>query len=133
MSFQFKPLDVNRPITNISEIPENITFYPRFSDSGILASKKLDDLVVSVKDIMEANPKLRLKVIGHTDNVSNANYNYSIGLKFAEELRWYFKEKGEINPDRIMAISRGEVRPIRSNKTASGRKANKRIELQFIE
>lgn len=136
ISFQFKALNrerIEKMKLMAAEIPDRITFYPLYSDKGILADEKIETALASVKKILDNNPNVNLEIIGHTDNVSNANYNYAVALTSAEEVLWYFKSKGNIDANRMRAISKGEATPIRSNKTEAGRKANKRIELQFIK
>lgn len=134
IAIEFKPLNENRIAAIEAEtpvIPEAITFYPRVSNTGILKSKKLDELLETVKTILNTNPTIKVTIIGHTDNSGNATENFKMGLTYAEEIRWYFVAQGEMDRTRIKAISRGEVQPIRSNRTARGRRANKRVELQF--
>lgn len=130
-SFTIQPLDLER-IENIKNaIPETKTIYPRFSSSGILNSPALETALEEVKRALEANPNLTLTVVGHTDNIGNATDNYTRGLEFARQIRWYLVVKGEISKDKIRAASEGEGASIASNRTEKGRALNQRIELKF--
>ena len=134
IAIEFKPLNEDRIAAIVPEapsIPDAITFYPRISETGIIKSEKLDELLETVKVILDKNPAVKVTIIGHTDNSGNANENFKLGLTYAEEIRWYFVAKGKMDRTRIKAVSRGEVQPIRSNRTARGRRANRRVELQF--
>ncbi|GER59271.1 hypothetical protein ULMA_13790 [Patiriisocius marinus] len=136
ITFQFSPLDQNRIAAlkpKFVETPKKIIFYPNFSDTGILQNDELDNLMYKVKDIMDANPATKLIITGHTDDVGDSQDNHLLGLNYAKEMRWYFKNKGDINPSRMKAMSMGEFRPLRNNKTASGRRINRRVELQFTK
>ena len=136
ISFQFSPLDHNRISAlkpKIIDTPGKIIFYPKFSDTGILQNDELDELMLKVKGIMDAYPSIRLSITGHTDDVGDSQDNHVLGLNYAKEIRWYFKNKGDLNPNRIKAMSMGEFRPLRNNKTASGRRINRRVELQFTK
>ena len=132
-SFVIQPLDRERMESAKNEIPEGTTFYPTFSNSGIHQSKILDDTLDAVKATLEAHPDLRVNVIGHTDNVGNANDNYQRGLELARQVRWYFVAKGKLSRRQVRASSKGESEPIDTNRTERGRNANQRIEIQYIE
>lgn len=130
-SFTIQPLDLVR-IENIKNaIPETKTIYPRFSSSGILNSPVLENTLQEVQTALEANPTLKITVIGHTDNVGNAIDNYKRGLEFARQIRWYLVSKGPIDKSKIKAVSEGEGQAIASNRTEKGRRLNQRIELKF--
>ena len=83
------------------------------------------------KQAMEANPDLIVEVVGHTDNVGNANDNYLVALKYARQLRWYLVNKGNLDRKKIIAKSEGESKAIASNKTERGRLLNRRIEIKY--
>ena len=51
------------------------------------------------------NPNLIIEVIGHTDNIGNANDNYLLGLNYAKQVRWYFINKGGIDKNKVVASS----------------------------
>lgn len=130
-SFTIQPLNVLR-IENIKKaVPETKTIYPQYSDSGILNSPALEKMLQDVKTALEANPKLIITIVGHTDNVGNAIDNYRRGLELAKQVRWYLIAKGNINKTKIVAVSEGEGRAIASNNTEKGRMLNQRIELKF--
>lgn len=130
-SFTIQPLNKLR-IANIKkEVPETKTIYPRYSDSGILNSPELEKMLQEVKTALEANPKMHITIVGHTDNVGNAIDNYRRGLELAKQVRWYLVAKGNINKNKIVATSEGERQAIASNNTEKGRVLNQRIELKF--
>ena len=126
-----QPLDLVR-IENIKNaIPETKTIYPRFSSSGILNSPALETTLQEVKTALETNPNITVTVVGHTDNIGSAIDNYTRGLEFAKQIRWYLVVKGEISKEKIRATSQGEGLAIASNRTEKGRALNQRIELKF--
>ncbi|MGK0386574.1 MAG: OOP family OmpA-OmpF porin, partial [Patiriisocius sp.] len=132
IGFEFKHLNEDHialVTPEITAIPEVITFYPRISDSGILKSKKLDELVETVINIFEEDPTIKITIVGHTDNSGTANENYNRGLNYAKDVRWYLVTKGKIDRLKIKVSSKGDVEPLRSNRTRNGRSANKRVEL----
>ena len=130
-TFSIKPLDIERIETLKSRIPESRIVYPDFADTGIMVNENLKLLLDEVVKILAENPEINIEVIGHTDNVGNANDNYIMGLQFARQLRWYLINRGNIDSKKIRAISRGEAEPLDTNQTDSGRNANRRIEVKF--
>ncbi|NND62413.1 MAG: OmpA family protein [Flavobacteriaceae bacterium] len=131
ISFSFHPLDNERIEARKLALPETTTLYPKIVNNEIFVSPALEELLEKVKDAVSANPDLQIEVIGHTDNVGNANDNYILGLKHARQVRWYLVTKGKISRKKIKAISKGESESIASNKTARGRLLNRRIEIKY--
>ncbi|MEL6811989.1 MAG: OmpA family protein [Bacteroidota bacterium] len=131
ISFSFHPLDVERIESLKLSLPETKTLYPKFVNNDIFANKALQDLLAEVKEAITSDPNLSVEIVGHTDNVGNANDNYLIGLKYARQVRWYLVTKGKIDRNKISAISEGESKSIASNKTERGRLLNRRIEIRY--
>ncbi len=134
IAFEFKPLDKKR-IASIApkaiKIPKSITFYPTFSNTNILKTKKLQELVIRVAQILDSNPNTSITLVGHTDNSGTTEENYSLGLSYAKQLRWFLSSKASIDKKRVRVLSMGESQPLKSNRTKKGSLANKRIVLQF--
>lgn len=65
---------------------------------------------------------------GHTDNVGKTKNNLNLGLKRAIEIKNMMVKLGA-NESQIDVASMGETQPIASNKTDSGRRQNRRVEL----
>ncbi len=132
--FEFKPLNKNRIIANIPQVikmPKSITFSPEFDGATILKTKKLQNLVIRVTQILDSYPMAILTLVGHTDNAGTTEENYTLGLSFAKQLRWFLTAKGPVDKNRVRVLSKGESQPIKSNRTEKGGQANKRIVLQF--
>lgn len=68
-----------------------------------------------------------LKLAGHTDNVGSDAANLKLSKDRAESVKSYLVSQGA-NPSRIEATGYGESQPIATNKTASGRQQNRRVE-----
>ncbi|RWY54205.1 OmpA family protein [Mucilaginibacter gilvus] len=68
-----------------------------------------------------------LKLAGHTDNTGSDALNLALSKDRAESIKAYLVSKGA-NASRIEATGYGESQPIATNKTASGRQANRRVE-----
>ena len=132
--FEFKPLDKNRIIAGNPQaikMPKSITFSPEFAGANILKTKELQDLVIRVTQILDNYPRAIVTLVGHTDNAGTTEENYTLGLSFAKQLRWFLTAKGPIDKKRVRVLSKGESLPIKSNRTEKSGQANKRIVLQF--
>lgn len=132
ISFQFKPLNEKRIEDHREALPAKKVIYPTFSTSGIQIDETLTLLLSEIKEISKTHPELKIQVVGHTDNVGNAEDNYKLGLMYAQQVRWFLITKGKIDRDRINAVSRGESDAIDTNKSKRGRIANRRIEILFM-
>ncbi|MBT8261511.1 MAG: OmpA family protein [Bacteroidia bacterium] len=130
-SFTFKPLNNERIEALKKQIPETRVVYPEFSYQGILVNEDLLKLRQEVSDIIKENPNLHLEVVGHTDNVGNAIDNYTKGLEYARQLRWFLVNKSGIDRNKITAVSKGESEAIAGNGTEKGRNLNRRLEVKF--
>jgi OOP family OmpA-OmpF porin len=73
------------------------------------------------------NKNFSLKLAGHTDNTGSAELNMRLSKDRAESIKSYLVSKGA-NASRIEATGYGMTQPIASNKTATGRQTNRRVE-----
>ena len=131
ISFSFHPLDLERLESLKRSLPETKTIYPKLVNNDIFVNQALEDLLEEVKSALASNPSLTVQIIGHTDNIGNANDNYLLGLKYARQVRWYLVTKGKLDPKKVVAISKGESLSIATNRTERGRLLNRRIEIKY--
>jgi outer membrane protein OmpA-like peptidoglycan-associated protein len=89
--------------------------------------------VTRLGNLMNADPSLRVAVVGHTDNTGKFAYNMSLSERRAQAVAKAMQEDFDIAPDRLAAVGVGPLAPINSNKTDYGRSQNRRIELVIIE
>lgn len=68
-----------------------------------------------------------LKLAGHTDNTGGRELNLRLSKDRAESVKAYLVSQGA-NASRIEATGYGPDQPISSNKTATGRQENRRVE-----
>ncbi|MGY0034537.1 OmpA family protein [Pedobacter sp. NJ-S-72] len=72
-----------------------------------------------------------LKLAGHTDNTGSMAINLRLSKDRAEAIKTYLVSQGA-NASRIEATGYGPNQPIASNKTASGRQKNRRVEFSLF-
>ncbi len=81
--------------------------------------------------VMDLNPKVRMRIIGHTDAIGDAESNKVLSKQRADEVMRYISFRG-IDESRFETIGRGESEPVASNETEEGRAQNRRIEVELI-
>ncbi len=84
-------------------------------------------LLNTVAQVLRDFPDMRVEVQGHTDDRGADGPNLKLSQGRAESVREYLIGQG-IEPYRMTARGYGETKPIESNKTPSGRAANRRVE-----
>lgn len=92
------------------------------------AQEQLDKIV----QLLKAYPTLIIQINGHTDNVGNATQNIALSENRAIIVKEHLKTKG-VGIERIKSKGFGAERPIKSNQTEEGRKANRRSEIILLK
>ncbi len=83
----------------------------------------------AVVDVLVKNPKFRIEVQGHTDNVGPPAYNKRLSQRRADAVREYLVSHG-IAPNRLVAVGYGLERPLVPNTNDRNRALNRRV--QFV-
>ena len=78
--------------------------------------------------LLKAQPKLRLSVVGHTDNVGGAAYNKGLSQRRADAVVAALIEDFGIAPERLDASGAGMDKPVAGNDSDGGRAKNRRVE-----
>ena len=81
-----------------------------------------------VAQFLKDNDTANVTIVGHTDDQGDAGKNKTLGMKRAEMIRQMLVDMGAPT-DKVAASSEGEDKPIADNKTAEGRKKNRRVEV----
>ncbi len=74
---------------------------------------------------------MKIKISGHTDTDGDEASNLVLSQQRADAVKNYLISKG-IASNRLIAIGFGETKPIETNTTAEGKKANRRTEIQVL-
>jgi outer membrane protein OmpA-like peptidoglycan-associated protein len=83
----------------------------------------LDDVAV----MLSRNPKAKVEIQGHADNIGSAEYNRTLSEKRARTVKNYFVRKG-VEKDRLFPVGYGFTISTASNEDESGRALNRRVE-----
>lgn len=92
-------------------------------DLSVEAMNELDVLFLVLKN----NPNFKVKILGHTDNTANNNYNLKLSENRSKACANYLMRKG-ISANRVSWSGLGSTKPLVSNDTEEGRDTNRRVE-----
>jgi outer membrane protein OmpA-like peptidoglycan-associated protein len=82
--------------------------------------------------LLEQNPKMRIEISSHTDNVGSAAYNEKLSANRALSVVNYLVEKKGINKERLEYKGYGFTQPIAPNDSDQGRQLNRRTEFKIL-
>jgi peptidoglycan-associated lipoprotein len=80
--------------------------------------------------ILQANPAVRIRVAGHTDERGSDEYNLALGQRRAATVKRYLMDHG-IADARIETISYGEERPVAQGSDEAAYAQNRRAEFEI--
>jgi outer membrane protein OmpA-like peptidoglycan-associated protein len=119
----------------------------RATDQGMLLSLANDELKFGVNqadlpeeipsldriaELLVAHPELAVRIEGHTDDAGRDESNLELSQRRADSVRQALIDRG-VDAGLITSQGIGEARPIADNKTAAGRRQNRRVEIYVIE
>ena len=87
--------------------------------------------VDQLRAFLEANPDVRIKVVGHADTIGTRLTNLAISRARADAVVGALVGAG-IDRGRISAFAQGDRVPVESNTTSEGRRANRRVDIVFF-
>lgn len=122
VDIQLSPIEVGGTI-----ILNNIFF--ESGSSSILNQSKPE--LNKVVELLNSNPKMRIEVGGHTDNIGNDLSNATLSEQRAKSVMNFLIEKG-IAATRIEANGFGKSKPVADNTTELGRSKNRRTEFKVL-
>lgn len=79
--------------------------------------------------LLSQKPRLKVYIVGHTDNVGNFAHNQSLSQKRAEAVVKELTTKFKVNQSRLIAKGIASLAPVASNNSEAGRAKNRRVEL----
>jgi outer membrane protein OmpA-like peptidoglycan-associated protein len=89
-------------------------------------------LLNEVARVLTDNPKIEVRIEGHTDSRGSDSYNLKLSDGRAASVRSYLIDRG-ISADRMESKGYGERVPIADNRTRVGRGQNRRVEFVITD
>jgi OOP family OmpA-OmpF porin len=107
-----------------------VAIYGIYFDSGKAVLKpESEPALQEITKLLKADPKLKLYVVGHTDNQGAYDYNIKLSKDRADAVIKALTGKYGIAASRLLACGDGPTAPVASNDTEEGRAKNRRVEL----
>jgi outer membrane protein OmpA-like peptidoglycan-associated protein len=125
ISFEFQNIN-DENLAKIEEGISNKTLYSNFAVKEFKPDRKLESYTIELKNYLQKYPNKKVYIVGHTDSVGVNNDQF--GLDRANNVKDYLITQG-ISEAILQVSSKGENKPIATNKTEEGRAKNRRIEI----
>ena len=109
---------------------DRVKFKLESSELSAEAKTALDEFATRVKGLTD---QYFVEIQGHTDDTGSEAYNEELGQRRAESVRRYLSREQKLPLNRMSTISYGDTLPVESNKTRTGRAANRRVVLVVLE
>ena len=106
----------------------HVALYINFDTGKSTIKPESGPIINQIVEMMKANPGLKVRVEGHTDNVGNAKSNKTLSDERAKAVVAALVAQG-VDAKRLSAAGHGQDKPIADNKTEEGRAKNRRVEL----
>jgi outer membrane protein OmpA-like peptidoglycan-associated protein len=101
-----------------------------FFDSGKSDLKpESDPAIAEVAKLLQADPGMKVYVVGHTDNVASLDLNMKLSKARAEAVVQALVTRHGIAQNRLIGLGVGPLSPVASNENEEGRSKNRRVEL----
>ncbi len=116
-------LDSYKPLADVS-----VTF--AFNKAVLTASdrRQLDQVASN----LTTTKHFILELTGGTDSTGNADYNYALSQRRADAVAQYLQTRYNIAPHRFYLVGIGKDKEVASNRTAAGRKENRRVQVRVL-
>lgn len=79
--------------------------------------------------LLQQDPKLKLYIVGHTDNAGDFQMNMDLSKRRAEAVMKALTNTYGVSADRLQAFGSGPLAPVAPNRDEEGRAKNRRVEL----
>jgi OmpA-OmpF porin, OOP family len=124
---------------SLASVVSNLDSYKQVADASVnfgfdkadltrAEKAKLDDFAAQLQN----TKSYILEVTGGTDSVGSAAYNYDLSQRRARSVVQYLASKYNVPPHKFYLIGIGKDQAVASNSTASGRRQNRRVEIQLL-
>jgi OOP family OmpA-OmpF porin len=100
-------------------------------DKDVLTPQAKEDLDKLAAGIASTKGYL-ITVEGGTDSTGPADYNYDLSQRRANAVIQYLASKYSVPAHKIYIIGLGKDKPVESNKTAQGRRENRRVDVHLM-
>jgi len=83
--------------------------------------------------LFAGNKNMVMTLEGYTDGIGSEEYNYGLSEKRVQSVVRYMVGEKSVDLNRIFVVGLGKTNPVADNKTAEGRKQNRRVTIKLLE
>lgn len=128
--------ELNTDKVDVASVTDKLQSEGRYAFYGInfdLNSATLrDDSAEALRviaDYLNANPGVKVLIVGHTDNTGEFEHNMDLSRKRAESVTAALEKGYGASMDQMTPVGVGMASPVASNSDENGRALNRRVEL----
>ncbi len=122
---------LSNTLANLDNYQLNYQAAVHFAFNRFNLTSSSRDVIRDVASRLQQNPHTIIEVVGYTDSTGPQSYNYRLSQWRADSVV-NFLEANNIPPHRIFLIGLGKNQYVASNRTARGRRENRRVELRLM-
>lgn len=117
---------VQAPVATTLAARGQVQLYITFRTNSAELDASAAEVLGELRAALEADPALRLTLVGHTDSTGTAAQNRPLSLRRAESVRAWLVARG-IAAGRLAVEGKGPDQPLADNATDAGRALNRRV------
>lgn len=132
---EVKPME-NKELVDAAALSDSVTrtghaaVYGIYFDTGKADVKPESDAALKeIAKLLQQDAKLKLYVVGHTDNQGTLESNMDLSMRRANTVIQALASKYGVAAARLKALGDGPSAPVASNDSEEGRAKNRRVEL----
>jgi OmpA-OmpF porin, OOP family len=120
-----------RPDTRSKLLTEGklVTYGIYFDTGKDLVKPESYGTLKEIAAVLQENPDVRIKIVGHTDSDGNDASNLDLSKRRAASVKGSLSKDFGVEGSRIETDGKGEIEPVSPNTTAEGKAANRRVEI----
>ena len=117
-----------RPAKDMLAAGKLVTYGIRFDTGSDVVLPESAPVLRQIGSYLEANPTVKLRITGHTDNVGSAASNLDLSKRRAASVARVLTDQFGVAGDRFTTDGKGDTQSIASNAKPEGRAMNRRVE-----
>jgi len=120
--------DLNKLKLGNSVILKNVNF----EFNSYVLQPDADTILKAVLTFLNDNPKIRILISGHTDDLGSEDYNLELSINRAKSVYNWLINNG-IESDRLKFTGFGKSRPLFKDTDEKSRALNRRVEVKILD
>ncbi len=129
----------NTRVGTLTNTVVNLDNYHPVAETSVKFGFNKDNLTPKAKEALDqlagsisSTKGYLIALEGGTDSVGPADYNYDLSQRRANAVIQYLASKYNVPAHKIYVIGLGKDKPVETNKTASGRADNRRVDVRLM-